>query len=542
VGYRVWLTLAGLVVGAAVLASGGLSARAPKGGTLRIGIVREFDSLDPALAYLPNSWGLEYATCAQLYNYPDKPAPQGAVALPEVATSFPKVSANGKTQTIRLRHTFRFSNGQRVTARNFVAAFNRDASPNLQSPAVVYLHEIVGANAVINGKARTISGVKALGAYTLRVETTQPLPDLVSQLAMPFFCPIATDTPLQEIDDPLGSGPYYVASHVPNRETILGRNPYYRGARPANVDEVVWTIGLARETCRAAVQLNQVDYCGLTPPDDLRQTSNTYGINRPGGQFFVNSTLAMSYFAFNHDRRAFKGRGQIPLAKAINWAIDRPALDRAAGYLSGRRTDQFLPPAMTRPASIYPLEGVSERSLAKARALLRQARFKPKTLVFYTDNLVPANLPWAQIFQFNLRRLGIDVQIRVFPRQTFLDLAGRRGQPFDVTIQSWVADYPDGNAYFRPLVSGSSIASTGNTNVAYFDVPKYNAAIRRIESMSGAARRRAWASLDVEMMRDDPPYAPITVSTSRDFVSRSFGCFVLQPVFAFPDLAAACKK
>ena len=62
-------------------------------------------------------------------------------------------------------------------------------------------------------------------------------------------------------------------------------------------------------------------------------------------------------FVFNHDRPAFEGAGQIPLKKAINFAIDRPELTRAAGYLGGKRTDQLLPPALGRPASIYPLAG-----------------------------------------------------------------------------------------------------------------------------------------------------------------------------------------
>jgi len=59
--------------------------------------------------------------------------------------------------------------------------------------------------------------------------------------------------------------------------------------------------------------------------------------------------------------------------------------------------------------------------------------------------------------------------------------------------------------------------------------------------LTGEARRKAWADLDVEMMRDDPPWAPVTVFTSLDFVSRSHGCFVFQPVIARPNLVAACK-
>src|SRR5262249_868419 len=155
-----------------------------------------------------------------------------------------------------------------------------------------------------------------------------------------------------------------------------------------------------------------------------------YGINRPSGQFFFHPTLGIDYFAFNHDRPAFRGIGQIPLAKAINWAIDRPALVRATGYLGGRRLDQILPPAMAHPASVYPIQGVSERSLARARALLKQAKVKPDKLVIYADNF-SYHAAWAQIFQYNMKRLGIDVEIKVFPRSGYFDVIGTRGAAFD---------------------------------------------------------------------------------------------------------------
>ena len=217
------------------MAAAALAGPAQKnGGTLRISSIRDLDSVDPALAYSTLSWMSEFATCAKLYNYPDKPAPQGAIVIPEVATGFPKVSPDGKTQTIKLKRTYRFNTGAHVTAANYLAAFNRDANPKLQSPAVTYLHEITGADAVINGKAPTISGVTALDPYTLQVTTTQPLPDLVSRLTMPFFCPIAVNTPPEEIDHPVGSGPYYIASRVPDRQTVLERNRFYRGPRPAH--------------------------------------------------------------------------------------------------------------------------------------------------------------------------------------------------------------------------------------------------------------------------------------------------------------------
>jgi peptide/nickel transport system substrate-binding protein len=545
VGYRACLALAGLVVAAGLLASGSFSAPAQKGGTLRLSSPADLDSVDPALAYSADSWWLESTTCARLYSYPDRAAPEGAIVIPEVAKAFPKVSKDGKTQTIELRRTYRFHTGSGVTAANFVAAFNRDANPRMQSriTSTGYLDEIAGAKAVMRGKARRISGIRALGPFTLQIRTTEPLQDLPARLTMPFFCPIAVSTPPEEIDDPLGSGPYYLASRVPNRQIVLERNRYYRGPRPANVDRVVWTIGNGSEACRVAVEQDEIDYCvgrSLGPVAD-REIASTYGINRPNGRFFFEPLLQTFYFAFNHDRPAFKGRGQIPLKQAINWALDRRALVAAVGFLGGRRTDQILPPAIAREAGIYPLGSVTDQNLAKARALLARARFKPAKLILYAPNNGFLSV-WAQIFQFDLKRLGIDVAIRYFDFGVVGQKAGVRGAPFDVALNGWLADYADPVTFFDPLLNGDNLKRTGNTNLGYFDRSRYNRAIERIDRLRGAARRRAWAELDVEMMRDDPPWAPVMNNATRDFVSQSFGCYVFHPVFAFPDIAAACKK
>lgn len=537
---RVWLSVVMLVAGTGLLAAAALAGPAQKrGGTLRLARTRDFDSLDPAIGYLSDTWKLEFATCAKLYNYPDKPVPEGARVIPEVAKSFPKVSKDGKTQTIELKRSYGFHTGQRITAANFVAAINRDASPMLQSPAAQYLHEIAGADAVISGRARTISGVKAAGAYQLRIRTTRPLFDLVSRLTMPFFCPLPTSTPLEEIDNPPGSGPYYIASHVPNRQVVLKRNRFYRGQRPANVDQVVWTLGVGFSACEQGVERNELDECAAFPRSDAREIAAKYGVNRKDGRFFFNPVLGTSFFAFNHDRPGFKGPGQIPRKQAINWALDRRALVATTGYLGGKRTDQILPPAMGRDESIYPLGPVTEQRLVKARALLAKARFRPKALVLYVSNLLTASAQ-AQIFQFNLKRLGIDVEIKYFPPGAPEAKASTRGEPYDVLLSGWGIDYADPISFFVAL-DGTRIRKTGNTNSAYFDRPQYNREIARIGRMSGEARREAWAALDLEMMRNDPPWAPFLNFVNRDFVSKSFGCYVFNPVFSL-DIAAACKK
>jgi ABC-type oligopeptide transport system substrate-binding subunit len=549
---RLWLSSIGVAVGVAALVGAetagtgastrdaGRSAAARSGATLRVGRPFDVDSLDPALAYLSDTWTIEYATCAKLYNFRDLPAPAGALAFPEVAKTLPKVSQDRRTNTIVLNRTYRFHTGERITAASFVAAFTRDASPQMHSPVVPYLHEIEGADAVIAGQAGAISGVKALGRYKLQIRTTRPLPDLVSRLTMPFFCPIATSTPLREIDDPLGSGPYYVSSRVPNRQVVLKRNPFYRGPRRAHLGQIVWTIGVGGEACRVAIEQNEIDYCGGlgVPGADYAEIAQTYGINRKGGQFFSNPQLDTSYFAFNHDRPAFAGRRQIRLKRAINWALDRNALARAGGFLSGKPTDQILPPAIGRATTIYPVGGVTQASVSRARALLANAR--PTKLVLYAANGALA-VARAQIFQFNLRRIGIDVNIKYFSGTELLRRTSTRGEAYDVVLQGWVADYPDGISFFS-TIDGRNIRRTDNTNFAYFDRAHYNRRIAAIDRMRGHARRAAWADLDVELMRNDPPWAPFMNNVRRDFVSKSFGCYVFQPALSRVDLVAACKK
>jgi peptide/nickel transport system substrate-binding protein len=544
---RTSLSLGAMLAGAVLLtvalaqsAGGGdVAGEVRKGGTLRLSRHTDVDSVDPALASFAHSWMLEFATCAKLFNYPDEEGAAGTRIIPEIAAGFPRVSNDGKTYTFDLKKTFRFHTGAPVTARSFAYAFNRDANPRMRSPAIAYMHEIVGVDAVSEGKAVSIAGVQVLGTYRLRIRLTKALGDFTPRLTMPFFCPLPPNTPIDKagIDNPAGSGPYYIADRVVNRQIVFKRNPFYRGMRPANVDQIVYSVGPSREACLAATEQDQVDHCVLfgIPATSYRPLAEKYGVNRPGGQFFVSPRLDTRYFAFNHDRLAFKGPGQIPLKKAINYAIDRPALVRTLGYRGGQRDDQMLPPALGRAESFYPLTGADP---ATARKWLKKARVKPTTLVLYAiSDLAEA----AQLFTFELKQIGIDVDVRYFDQVALGEKAGAREEPFDVVMVAWSVDYADPASYFEPLLDGENLGKAGNSNFSHLDDPQVNARIRAASQLTGAARRKAWADLDADLMRNDPPWAPYVHTTRASFVSRSFGCFLWHPVYMV-DIAAACKK
>jgi ABC-type oligopeptide transport system substrate-binding subunit len=532
-GRRLGLSLLALGTGVALLVSAafaGPHGDTRRGGTLRVMFGAEPDSVDPALATGSiGSWTLLYATCAKLFNtLPDPDTGRRRIA-PEVVRSFPDVSNDGRTYTFELRRTFRFHNRMPVTAQSFADAFNRNANPKLNSLVRRrgWLQEIVGANAAMRGRARTISGVQVLGRYRLRVRLRRRAGDFVARLTMPSFCPIlpGTSSDPAEMDRPPGSGPYYIADRVPNRRIVLERNPYYGGSRTANPDRIVWTIEPNPAARLRATERDENDFMGVFAVQDdvVRNLKDRYGLNRPGGQFLRLPSLTNYFFVFNADRPAFKGLGQAPLGKAINYALDRKALIQAHGYLETRRSDRLLPAPLSASRRVYPLDGPD---LVTARRWLARAKLRPRKLTLYTANFA-FSIASAQVFSSNLRPLGIEVDVKPFDPITLLEKLRRRtqGEPFDVALLNWGAFYADPAGAVLPLLRGT----------------RYEARANAANRATGSARAKSWADLETDLMRNDPPVAAYADITARILVSRSFGCFGSLQGYDL-DLAAACKK
>ena len=151
-----------------------------QGGTAHFNLATDTDYVDPALAYYQISWQHEYATCAKLLNYPDSAGAKGSQLVPEVAQALPKVSPDGRTYTFTIRKGFKFSppSNEEVTAETFKYAINRDLNPKMQSPAAQFVSDIVGAQAVIDGKAlvRALKKKRIAGAGLDVFENEPKLP------------------------------------------------------------------------------------------------------------------------------------------------------------------------------------------------------------------------------------------------------------------------------------------------------------------------------------------------------------------------------
>src|SRR5437868_7405495 len=190
---RLWLSAITAALGAILLVVAGFanaastSSAAKKGGTMRMNMsATDVDFTDPSLAYGTISWQIEYATALKLVNYPDKAPPLGGRLQPEAAVGLPIVSKNGKQYTFKIKSGLKLSNGETVTAKNFQKAIFRALTKSMQSPAVPFISDIVGADKMVAGQATTTPGVIARG-YTLIIKLTQPDGGMLSKLAMPFF-------------------------------------------------------------------------------------------------------------------------------------------------------------------------------------------------------------------------------------------------------------------------------------------------------------------------------------------------------------------
>lgn len=517
---RPWPGIA-LVAGVGLLAAAFFGPRAEageaaRGGTLRWNFAVDFPTVDPALNYTSSFWTIERVTCSTLLGFADDEGASASRPIPEVAAALPTQSKDGKTYTFTLRRNFRFQTGERVTARSYAHAWNRAMNPKLQSPAQHFMAVIEGAQDVFDGRAENATGVQAVDDWTLRVRLTDVAPDFLTRVTMPFFCPLPVDTPAnRELDTaPVpGSGPYYLKDWTRRRLARIARNPYYAGPRAANVDEIQITIGVALDATVLQVEKGEADL-GAFPPESVSHLVNTYGINK--GRFFVRKTIATWYFAFNHDRPLFKNNDR--LKRALNHAIDRPALVRQHGYLAGARTDQILPSAMPgfREWDLYSLKRADiERAKRELRA--GDLRAGKATLLFGNVGFGPLV---AQVFQYNAKQIGLEVELRPLNPAVANSLASTRGADFDIYLNGWGADYPDPSNFVNVLLlGGDNIRAENNQNQSYFDHPAFNRRMQRAALLTGDSRYELFAILDRDLMRGPAPVAPYLNTNTRIFVS-----------------------
>jgi YVTN family beta-propeller protein len=501
------------------------------------------DFTDPALSYSGPGWKIGHATCATLLRYSDRQPLASGPLVPEVASSLPRLSADQRTYTFTIRPGFRFSppSTQSVTAATFKYSIER--SLRMNAFAVPYLSDIVGVTAFLANKTPHVAGIRARG-NTLTIRLTDVSGAFLSRLAMPFFCAVPIGTPV----DPKGlpaipsAGPYYIASYLPNRQLILKRNPNYQGPRPHRLNEIDIALNLSKAEAVNDVETGRGDYVALggfhpTVRESARLNAR-FGpqspIGRAGKQrYFMSPSPGIIYYALNTSRPLF---ASARMRRAVNFAIDRPALANAqeSGILA-LPADQYLPPGMAgfEDAHIYPTDGPD---LDRARRL---AGNRHRTAVLYASDST-SSLKRAQVLVRNLASIGIDVEVKTFPGTVLAAKEATKGEPFDIAENSWSADYFDPFNFLNQLFDPNIKPAALSVDASRFDEPLYNRRLESAAKLTGAARYRAYAQLDIDLTRNASPIVVWGNPATEDLFSARMGCQAYGPYGV--DLAALCIR
>jgi ABC-type oligopeptide transport system substrate-binding subunit len=512
------LSVALLAAGAAMLAVATLaSASRSTQGIFRVGIVGASAQVDPQLAYITTAWWLEYATAAKLFNWPDRGS---AKLLPEVASRF-TVSDRGKRYTFFLRRGFRFSDGTKVTARNFAYAIDRTANKDLASPGAAFITDpngtnIAGAQEVNMGNATHVSGVRVRGPYKLTIRLTKPDPSFVLKLTMPFFQATSTTLPLthEVLGGYSSAGPYTYTRNDANVLTSIRRNPYYRRGpgrmRPrhlAGVD-IVW--GLNEQDAFQQVMANQLDE--TTPPaSEVQNVANQFGVNKT--RFWTKPSSCTGFLLLN--TREGLLHDNLPMRKAINWAVDRSDYVATAGPYAGQPWTHLLPPGFPGSIGAKRLQPYAARSKIEKAKELAAGHFGDGKIIVVYQSYSTATRGQREVVRRDLIRLGFDpANIQMIP---YSNLYFGFPEHWNIAVSfGWCPDFTDPYDFFRPLLDYEIYGNPLRGVLTH----RYRERIERAERLVGNLRLKAFGKLDLDITKNLAPFVPMRTYNSRHLFSN----------------------
>ena len=504
--WRRWLVAASIAAISAVAAGGAQAA----GETIWVATQPgAYNSLDPAVgSNFIAVQQLEWITCLQLVNYAD---PAGLAVQPEAAASMPSVSPDGKTYTFTIRSGLGFSSGtETVSAMSFKRAIERVQNPAFNSG---------GASL-----ASDIASVDALGD-TLTITLSAPDPGILVRLAMPFFCAVPADAPMDApATAPLASaGPYYVFSKTPG-EIDVRRNPYYGGDRVRNLGRIVFQLNNDQSANLAAVESGAADYVPQIGLSSSLRTS--YGPGSPAAadghqQYFEYPSLGLQTLVLNASgSRAFSDAN---LRKAVNYGVDRSTI---AGVYSFTPHDQYLPQGIPgySEQSFYPFSG----DLVLAASYASDAGVTPSTprsVTMCARTGLSATV--AAEVRDDLQPLGIDVTVQTYssPVAFFADVGNPSG-PCDLSDVGLTLQLADAVHWLR----GNFRSGLGVFPGVRYTSPALDQQLDDALPLSGAARDAAAADLDAALS-DAAPVVSYATRIRAEFFSARIGCQTNHPLY-----------
>jgi oligopeptide transport system substrate-binding protein len=462
--------LGALAVAAAGCGGGGGGAGSTGGGgtgaaadqVLRMGWGAEPPSLDPGLATDTTSSNVLLAIMDPLVRL----NPETNEAEPSLATSW-DISEDGKTVTYHLSPDGKWTNGDPVTAGDFVYSWKRTLSPELAADYAYQLYGIVGA-AEYNSCAKKCDaladkvGVEAPDDNTLVVHLTSAQPWFIQQSAHHSFLAVHQATVEQfgdkwtEPGNIVTDGPFKLTKWEHEAEIDLVKNDDWRGAADVSLTSIPGKIivdGTTRVQSFESGEIDALDGAGL-PPDEIARLKET-------PEYELYPSLGTYYYGFN-----MKNISDIHERRALSLAVNRrEIIDQIA------QADQ-VPATGMSPKGISGFDVINpnspwtpeEADLTKAQDELSQAANPKKDInLFFNDS--PGHKEIATAVQAQWKQLGISSTLKQQEWAQYLEFLGPPpNNAVDVYRLGWIYDFPD-------AINGLELwtCDSGNNNTNFCD-------------------------------------------------------------------------
>lgn len=402
-------------------------------------------------------------------------------AVPGMAESW-DVSEDQKTYTFHLRKGAKWSNGEEVTAKDFVFAWNQHFNARTGAPyASTWMTKIAGAEDIFNATAEKVdpkdeksdykmaeadipkymeehAGWKAIDDYTFQVTFTGPFQYAVVLMAFPSFFPVnqkayeeagGNNNYGTDADKLAYNGPFTITSWAHEDSIVLEKNPDYWNAENIKLDKI--TMRMIGQETTAINEFNNgsIDMIGLTG-DNIKQFKNAQGFD-DGGAW---------YFEFNSKVNPFNNA---KVRKALTLGVDAQAMIDTIVKNDSKVATTFTPPAVAQGAFTEYcgdlFKHITNNDYSEAKALLEEglkeegltvAEFSPELLC---DDSSAAKQQ-AEFLQAQLKEhLGVTLNIRQVTYNARLD-AMDQGD-FEIVFAGWSPDYNDPMTYLDMWVTGN---------------------------------------------------------------------------------------
>ena len=366
-----------------------------------------------------------------------------------------EISDGGRTYTFHLRKNAKFHNGRAVTAQDIKWSMERATDLETQAPTVdIFLGDILGVPAKLEGLAGEISGVRVIDDHTLSITADATKPYFLAKLTYPTAFVLDRENVEGNRNwtrEPNGTGPFRLAEYSVGELIRLERNEFYH-LGPPNLDEVQFILSGGSSMLMYENDELHVSGISLAQLDAVLDPSNPLSRD----VHIAPPAFEISYMGMNPNMPPFDDRN---VRQALNYAIDKETIARVLHQDLSIPAQGILPPGI--PGYNPNLQGY-EFNPAKAMQLLQESKYGANlddlpriTLTLPGSFGATVSPSYDAILRMWKEHLGIEVELVQTEWATFLqDLRRLRFQMFGGL--AWIADYPDPENFLDVLFHSQS--------------------------------------------------------------------------------------